>query len=436
MRLGGWARYPVLDCDIQTPHSVEELRALIDRGDAIARGNGRAYGDSALSATNTIQMSRFNRMLAFDDATGQLIVEAGVMLSDIIDAFLPRGWFPPVTPGTKFVTIGGMIAADVHGKNHHVDGSFRRHVDWIDLVDAGGGIVRCSAVENPDLFNWTLGGMGLTGIVLRAAFRLRPVKSGWIRGETIVTADLDATMDAFERTLDWTYSVAWIDCFARGRSILSLGEHALTEDLGAKQRKAVFPVSRPKRLSIPFSMPPGLMNNLAILAFNEVYFQAGRRRSSVSLVDWDRFFYPLDAIGDWNRLYGRRGPVQFQCVLPNSSSRAGLWAILDKIRSTGQGCFLAVLKRFGAQEGGFSFPMEGYTLALDFNVSQRSLALMAGLDRIVMDHGGRHYLAKDSLVSKQVFDDCDDRGQEFRRIRRISGAAEKFNSAQSRRLGL
>ena len=230
MKLSGWGRFPEIDAQVAVPRSADELLKLIQQGKAIARGNGRAYGDSAVSASNTIHMKHFNRMLAFDAKSGQLVAEAGVLLADVIEAFLPRGWFPAVTPGTKFVTLGGMIAADVHGKNHHKDGSFGTYVDWIDVATADGTVQRCSKTEDTELFEWTIGGMGLTGVMLRAAIRLRPVSSAWIEQRTLVANNIKHAIELFEQSQDATYSVAWIDCLqtgpAVGRSLVMLGEHA------------------------------------------------------------------------------------------------------------------------------------------------------------------------------------------------------------------
>ena len=235
MELSGWGRFPVVDCKMAFPRDEAGLWRALQDGPAIARGNGRAYGDSALNRDCTEEMSGFDRMLAFDAGSGILTVEAGVLLGDIIEAFLPRGWFPSVTPGTKFVSVGGMIAADVHGKNHHKHGSFGSFVEWLDLMDAEGTVRRCSRAENRDLFERTIGGMGLTGIVLRAAIRLTAVESAWIRQETVPAACLDEAIEVFERSADWTYSVAWIDCLARGkalgRSLIMLGEHARRAEL-------------------------------------------------------------------------------------------------------------------------------------------------------------------------------------------------------------
>jgi len=441
MKLSGWGRYPVLETRLHRPRSVEALRALVLSGTGlIARGNGRAYGDSAIGTAATVAMGQFDRMLAFDAETGQLIAEAGVLLGDIITAFLPRGWFPMVTPGTKFVTLGGAIAADVHGKNHHKEGSFRTCVDWIELMGPDGEVRRCSRQANPVLFDHALGGMGLTGIILRAAIRLRPVGTGWIRQLTIPAANLAQAMEAFEEARNTTYSVAWIDCLAtgaaRGRSLVMLGEHATPADLPPAKAEAPFHVPPRRKFSVPLDFPLFALNRFTVAAFNALYYHAGARKSAARLVDWDGYFYPLDAVNGWNRIYGRKGFAQFQCVLPLDSSQAGLTALLDAIAAAKSGSFLAVLKRFGTQEGALSFPMEGYTLALDFPVNGRSLALLDRLDSITLDHGGRFYLAKDARMSAATLRASDGRVGEFHALRDADGLSDRFRSAQSERLGL
>ncbi len=441
MMLSGWGRYPVLEADLRAPRSLDALRDVVrTKPSLIARGNGRAYGDSAINSAATVETRHLNRMLAFDPENGQLVAEPGVLLGDIIAAFLPRGWFPLVTPGTKFVSLGGAIAADVHGKNHHKDGSFRSCVDWIDVMDGAGDVTRCSRIDNPVLFEHTLGGMGLTGIITKAAIRLQPVESAWIRQEMHLAPNLKTAMDIFEANHDATYSVAWIDCLAGGadlgRSLVMLGEHATLSDLPTGQRGTPFDVPTKSKKSVPFDFPGFALNRFTVRAFNALYYWAGSRKKGVQLVDWDSYFYPLDAILQWNRIYGRKGFAQFQCVLPLDASEDGLSELLTAISKAGAGSFLAVLKRFGTQNSAFSFPMEGYTLALDFPINPKTLALLDTLDRITLDHGGRFYLAKDARMSAKTFAASDDRIAAFRAERQDHNWQTRFASAQSERLGL
>lgn len=439
--LSGWGRYPSADCRVERLRTEAALKAVVASGSVmIARGNGRAYGDSALNRDATLDMTGFDHMLDFDSQTGVLTVEAGVLLGDIVEAFLPRGWFPPVTPGTKFVTVGGMIAADVHGKNHHRDGSFGGFVAWFDLLCADGEVRRCSVDDNADLFRFTIGGMGLTGVILRAAFRLIPVETAWIRQKMLPAAGLDQAIAHFEEASEWTYSVAWIDCLATGtnlgRSLVMLGEHARLADLDFRRRAAPFATPPKRRLTVPVDAPGFALNRYAVRAFNALYYRKGKASPGMSLVDWDSYFYPLDAIHGWNRIYGRRGFAQFQCVIPLASARAGMAELLRTISAAGQGSFLAVLKRLGPQASAFSFPMEGYTLALDFPVGTANLALLERLDAITLDHGGRFYLAKDARMSASTFERADGRIADMRAFRRAAGADSHFASLQSMRLGL
>jgi len=438
MELSGWGRYPRIHATLSAPRDEAALAALVTAAPPlIARGLGRAYGDSAVAA-QTVSTCHLNRMIAFDPATGQLVAESGVSLAAIIDAFLPRGWFPSVTPGTKFVTLGGAIAADVHGKNHHVEGSFSAFTDWFDLMGPDGTTLRCSRTENPAHFHNTLGGMGLTGIILRAAIRLRRVETGWIHQTMIPTRNLDDALEVFDETLAATYCVAWIDCVGTGthlgRSLVMTGEHATLNEI--QRPAAPFDTPRHRTLPFPVDLPGFALNPYTVRAFNALYYRMGARKAGVSLVDWDSYFYPLDAVQNWNRLYGRRGFMQFQCALPLDAGPAGLAQLLAAITRSGSASFLAVLKRFGPQSGPVSFPMEGYTLALDFPMNTRSLALMPELDRITLDHGGRFYLAKDSRMSPDTLRRTDPRWAGFTQWRRELGLDTRFASAQSQRLGL
>lgn len=442
IELSGWGRWPRRTCDVATPAGPDKVVAALGTGSAIARGLGRAYGDSAMNPERTVSTARLDRFISFDAATGELVAEAGVSLGQIIETFLPLGFFPPVTPGTKFVTLGGAIAADVHGKNHHGAGAFGDHVLWLDLTGPDGGNLRCSTEENTDLFRATIGAMGLTGVITRAAIRLIPVETGWIRQRTVVAENLEAAIETFEANLDVTYSVAWIDCLAsgdaQGRSLVYLGEHARADDPDLPTGDLLNPPARRKK-KVPIDAPSWALNRLSVRAFNHLYFRAGQRAPESQLIDWDTYFYPLDAVLEWNRIYGARGFAQYQCALPLEASRAGLSALLDTIAAAGLGSFLAVLKRFGkgAANRPLSFPIEGYTLALDFPMSLAALTLMDRLDEITLGHGGRLYLAKDSRMTQHTFEESyATRRQAFTRIRNKLPGAERFQSLQSKRLGL
>jgi decaprenylphospho-beta-D-ribofuranose 2-oxidase len=438
--LSGWGNYPRASVRMMRARGADEVLSVIRANDRlIARGNGRAYGDPALNSHATLSMLRSDRILDFDAESGRLTCEAGLLLEDLLRIFLPRGWFVPVTPGTKYVTIGGMIAADVHGKNHHRAGSFGRYVESLDLALADGRVLRCSAQENSELLAATCGGMGLTGVILAATFRLMRVRTGFIREETLRAGHLAEAMALFEESQEWTHTVAWIDCLtggaALGRSLIYRGEHALPDELPAVAARNPLAVAAKRQIRVPFYLPGFILNRWTVRAFNELYHRRNRPRTAI--VDCDTFFYPLDSIADWNRIYGRGGFLQYQCVLPKAASAAGITLLLQRIAQSGQGSFLAVLKLFGAQENGLlSFPMEGYALALDFMVSPANLALLAELDAIVADHGGRLYLAKDARTSAAMIRRGYPRLDAFRDIRRRIDPTVKFSSLQSERLGL
>ncbi|MDA9566376.1 FAD-binding oxidoreductase [Planktomarina temperata] len=439
MLLTGWGRYPAHTAQVHQPRTEASIRNILENEpNVIARGNGRAYGDSAINQGATIHTKHLNHLISFDSVNGEVIAEAGVQISDLISTFLHLGWFPLVTPGTKYVTIGGAIAADIHGKNHHKNGSFRNSVIWIDVMDGSGEITRCSQNYNSLLFDNTLGGMGLTGIIIRAALRLRPVETGWIKQKTITAPDLNTAMNAFENAKDSTYSVAWIDCLARGnalgRSLVMLGEHAALKDLPPEKLNKPYDTDVRGKYSVPMDFPKSILNQYSVRAFNALYYRMGKRKNEHNLVNWDSYFYPLDRILNWNRIYGRNGFAQFQCVLPLSQSEKGLTELLETISNQRSGSFLAVLKRLGPQKGCFSFPMEGYTLALDFPINPKALALLEILDQITVNRGGRFYLAKDSRMSADTLSTSDQRVDTFKANQKKLNATAKFRSAQSERL--
>jgi FAD/FMN-containing dehydrogenase len=435
MILSGWGRYPRVECERET------LRDLSDAGGAlaahvslIARGNGRSYGDASLNPDGVLDMRGCDRIRAFDPETGAITCEAGLMLADLLDFAVPRGFFPPVTPGTKFVTIGGMIAADVHGKNHHGAGTFGRHVSGLELLCADGEIRRCDPSENGDLFKATVGGMGLTGIILSATFRMSRIETPFIRQETLRAADLAEAMSIFEDSGGWTYTVGWIDCLAKGkalgRALVYRGEHATAAEVPAGTA-----LPRRRKSRVPLDFPNWALNRWSVSAFNALYYRRGK--PGTEIVDYDAYFYPLDAILDWNRIYGRAGFVQYQCVLPKDASQAALSALLSRIAAAGRGSFLAVLKLFGpAGQGLLSFPMEGYTLALDFPADSGTFSLLLELDAIVAAHGGRIYLAKDARSGPDMLRRGYPNLDRFLAVRRDVDPMGKFTSLQSQRLGL
>lgn len=440
MKISNWGNYPVIDAEYKSFYTEAELKTLLKESDeCIARGLGRCYGDSALSST-IISTTRFNHMLSFDEETGLLECEAGVSLEEILEVFVPRGWFLPVTPGTKFVTVGGAIASDVHGKNHHVSGSISNQIVSMDVMTSDGKVQTCTKRKNKNLFWATCGGMGLTGVILRASFHLIPIESAYIRQETIKAKNLDEIMEIFEDSVDWTYSVAWIDCLAsgenQGRSIMMRGEHAKLDELAGEKKEKPLELPEKRKLNIPFNFPSFALNTWSVKAFNELYYRKAPNEKTEAIIGYDTFFYPLDAIHNWNRIYGKRGFTQYQFVLPKATSKEGLKRILDVIAASGQGSFLAVLKLFGKQDDLLSFPKEGYTLALDFPITPTLFELFEELDRLVLVYDGRLYLTKDVRMDAAMMGKGYEKLEEFKTIKEKVDPRSLFHSLQSKRVGL
>jgi FAD/FMN-containing dehydrogenase len=436
--ISGWGRFPVVDTEMLRPRSLADVGAAVTgTTGSVARGCGRAYGDAAIGAVGTIAMSAFDRVRWFDPLTGQIRLEAGVLLADLIETFGPRGFLPFVVPGTRFVSVGGAIAADVHGKNHHCEGGFGRYVESLLLRTGQGETIEVSREENSDAFFATIGGMGLTGVILEATMRLRPAGTGWIRERVVRASDLDAAMRALDAGDAATYSVAWIDCLARGgdlgRALIYLGEHAAKGELAAGAE--AFPPGRDPGLSVPVDFPSLTLNRYSIRAFNELYYRMGARRAGGSrLVSLYPYFFPLDSVSAWNRIYGRRGFVQHQCVIPEAGARAVLGDILERISGRGDASFLAVLKKLGQGDGILSFPLPGYTLALDFPLRGNILNFLDEIDRLVVAAGGRLYLAKDARQSRATFVAGYPALPRFNAIRKALDPAGKIRSRLSQRL--
>ncbi len=430
MSLNSWGMYPQIDNKKITLKNPKQVQDFIDANEEIIPyGNGRSYGDSALSK-NIIYAKLYNNFLGFDDKKGILHIQSGVLLSEIIESYLPQGWFLKVTPGTKLITIGGAIASDIHGKNHHVEGCFSECVEEFKLQLPSGEIKSCK--KGDELFLATCGGMGLTGLILEAKISLKKVSSQFINQTTIKTKNLKETFEAFEEYKELPYSVAWIDCLASGENIgkclLMVGDFCDDGKLKYKEKN---------RLNIPFNFPSFALNNLSVRAFNWLYYNKAPNGVSKQKVGIDSFFYPLDSIKNWNRIYGKNGFTQYQFILPKEKSYDGLKDILQTISDSGKGSFLAVLKLYGkANKNYLSFPREGYSLALDFKIEKGLFELLDALDKIVLRCEGRIYLTKDVRVSKETFEAGYEDIEIFRSLRKKHKMDEKFNSVQSKRLGL
>lgn len=402
-KVTNWGNYPVVEKEVKSEDSLQKIREFIlKNNEIIARGNGRCYGDAAL-AEHIFSTRRLNKFISFDRLNGIIECESGVLLSEILEVIVPQGYFLYVTPGTKFITVGGAIASDVHGKNHHSEGCFSGWVTEFSIMNEKGTVLTCSRTENSGLFWSTVGGMGLTGIILSAKLKLKNIETAYIKQESIKAENLDEIFKLFEESEDWTYNVAWIDCLQKGknigRSILMRGEHALKAELPTNLRENPLRLKQRFIPTIPFYLPTFVLNAFTVKLFNLLYFQKQRKKEMHSFVDYETFFYPLDIVSDWNKIYGKAGFIQYQMVIPKEKGKEGLQKILNVIANSGNGSFLAVLKLFGKNnpEAYNSFPLEGYTLALDFKMNNRLKKLVSELDAIVEEFGGRIYLTKDSM---------------------------------------
>lgn len=444
MTHSGWGRFGSATDSAYRPESWRSLSAVVTSAPeptVLARGLGRSYGDSAVNGGGAVVLTeRLGRILALDEDGRTVTCEGGTSLARLLAFLLPRGFFLPVVPGTRFVTVGGALAADVHGKNHHVDGTIGRHVEELTLLTASGETLRCSPAENAEAFDATLGGMGLTGVILSARLRILPVETPFVRVVKRRAKDLDELLARLgeEERLS-RYSVAWVDGLARGRSlgrgVLMRGDHVPLAELPAG-RASRCGLSEESGPCVPLDAPPFLLGPLSISAFNALYYAAGRDGTGVSGLG--SFFFPLDAVGDWNRLYGRRGFVQYQALLPRETAAEGCRLLLEEISRERAASFLAVLKTTGEEGRGLlSFPRPGVTLALDLpNVGERLRPLARRLDEIVLARGGRLYLAKDALTDAASFAAMYPKLASFRRARARLDPNGRFSSAQARRLGL
>lgn len=430
--ISGWGRCPVAGWEVRS----EDLEAA-SRGAVLCRGLARSYGDASLpppSHPEVLATPRADRILKFDPVGGLLRAEAGFSLREMNRLFLPRGYFTPVTPGTQFVTLGGMVAADVHGKNHHRSGTFGQHVTALRMRVADGRILECSPTEHADLFHATIGGMGLTGHILEVEFRAVRVPSPWIWQETERIGDIDAYIDALKESGPrWPYTVGWIDCLSRGRK---LGRGILMKGRWAEPAEAPLqPPRQKRRLSVPFDLPGWVLARPSIRLFNEVYYRAHVPRVRRRIIHPETFFYPLDMILHWNRMYGRRGFTQYQCVLPEAAGRGAARRFLERLTSHGGASFLCVIKECGAQgDGILSFPMPGISIALDIAIRNDTRALVDLLNEQVIAEGGRIYLAKDSFTRPEHFRAMEPRLDRWLALRREWDPQVRLRSAQSVRI--
>ena len=427
MSFQSWGLFPGISGEVASAHSVsgiEDILAL--RGSKIPFGNGRSYGDVCLNDQGMqISLAGFDHFVDFDETSGILTCESGVLLRDIQRHFVPQGWALPVTPGTQLITVGGAIANDIHGKSHHVDGTFGHHVQSFALLRSNGRIIECSKTKNVNYFRATIGGIGLTGVILSVALQLVRVPGPWIETETIPFKNSDEFFSITDE-LDkkWSNSVSWIDCTSRagGKGLLMLGNRV------AHQQE-----SRVKNpINFPVTPPISLINSVSVKMLNVGYYALHRLMSTSKVVHYEKFFYPLDGINNWNRAYGPQGFYQYQSVIPEKNAQEATREMLKAIRDSKEGSFLAVLKKFGAKKslGMLSFPIKGTTLALDFpNRGESTHKLFERLDSIVREANGRLYLAKDARMSREMFEETYSNIGDFKKLR-----DPQLSSTMSRRL--
>ena len=432
MEISGWGNYPRVKSRVVSPFTFGEVRDLLFRT-TVPRGLGRSYADQAVNEGGyVLNLLPLNRFLRFEN--GVLKAEAGLSLDEVLKVFVPRGWFPYVTPGTKYVTLGGMVASDVHGKNHHREGSVSEHLTSITLLTPKGDLLTLG--PDSEEFWATTGGMGLTGVVLEVEMRMRRIETSYVRYRAIRVKDLDGMLSVFdEYDPKYTYSVAWIDCLSSGRSmgrgVVMFGEHATLDELPDKLRRRPLFYARRLKVRFPFYAPSFLLNDLTMAVFNWLYYTT--HPTYEGFVDYERFFYPLDAIDDWNRAYGRRGFVQFQFVVPEAETMA---RVLERIVKHGGGSFLAVLKRMGRQRGYLPFGIPGWTLALDFPIKSGLFDFLRPLMEYIVDNGGRFYLTKDALMDASIFRASYPDFPKWYEIRRRLDPERILSSNLARRLGM
>ncbi len=413
-----WGRYPTVQASQVVPiywlNEIPDLAAF--EQPVLPFAYGRSYGDSCLNDGGiALDMTHLKRFISFDEDEGLLRCEAGVSLGEILDVIVPRGWFLPVTPGTRFVSVGGAIANDVHGKNHHKAGTFGCHVTQFELLRSNGERLICSPEKNCELFRATIGGLGLTGIILWAEFRLKAIYSPFIALERIRYSSLDEFREIAEESDEkFEYTVAWVDCLANGknlgRGIFMRGNHERSKEYASSSLPRKLP------LAVPFDFPSFTLNTLTVKAFNTVYYNAQQSKKVQKVVPYDPFFYPLNSVHHWNRMYGKRGFFQYQCVVPYENGYEVMRDILQRISRSGEGSFLTVLKKFGdvSSPGILSFPRSGLTLALDFsNNGEKTLRLFKELDTVVRQSGGAIYPAKDARMTAEDFQRYFPQWQEF-----------------------
>lgn len=438
--LSGWGNIPKSKSKVAYPRDEKDIKASIEKTLIIPRGKGRSYADQATNDSNhVLKTEKLNHFLSFDEENGILECEAGVTLAEIIYFLAPRGWFPLINPGTKHITMGGAIANDVHGKAHHVDGSFIKCVESFTIMLADGRILKASREENADLFYANFGGLGLLGVILTVVMRLRKISTTYFVQKSIVAKNLDEMLEAIESCdKDYAYSVAWIDSMARGKhfgkGVLVVGNEAKITDLPAKYQEKPLHVSGDAKVNVPFFLPPFALNTFTVKVLNKlIHF---KQNSGEGVTHYENFFFPLDMIRNWNRGYGKRGFIQYQFVVPVQNGKENIRKILTEITKSNCIPFLNVLKKFGKGAGMLSFPFEGFTFAIDFPITPQLKPFIKKLDALVLEAGGRIYMGKDAYLDEPTFKAMYPQHKEWLEIKRKYDPNNVFSSDLARRIGL
>lgn len=428
--LSGWGRNQVLKCNLKKPKNLDQLKN-ITRGKLIARGLGRSYGDSSLQKNCTVITSKLNKILYFDKTKGIIETESGISIKEILQHIIPCGWFLKVTPGSKFITVGGMVASDVHGKNHHKFGSFRHQIIELKVLNENNKILTCNKKKNKDLFNYTIGGMGLTGIVYSCRFKLLKIKSNLMYQQKIKNKNIHETIKSLKESSKWTYNVAWIDTSARGknigRSILFRAEHSKEKNL--KKLDSTF--LKNKRINFKNIFPNWIINSFVINIMNKIYFYLSFNNKS--LIDINEYFYQLDKINNWNLIYGSKGFISYQFVIPFRNSTNTILKILHLLNKKKIYSFVSVIKILGKKDGFLSFGIKGFTLVFDFPISKDIYKTLEKIDDIIIKSKGNIYLCKDSRISVNKFSKMKSSFHSFKFLK-LRKKMSRFSSKQSERL--
>ncbi|MFN8321277.1 MAG: FAD-binding oxidoreductase [Chitinophagales bacterium] len=438
--ISGWGNYPVQCSDIFTPENEEELQAFLVNSEKLTpRGNGRSYGDSAIGR-NTLKSSKLNKILDFNSEDGTITCQSGVLLSSILNVIVPHGYFLAVTPGTKYVSVGGATASDVHGKNHNRKGNFSKHITYIKLLLSSGETLLCSPTLNQEVFWASCGGMGQTGFIIEVCLKLQKIETAYMVQHNIRCFNLKEVFNAFSQFSNYDYRIAWIDSFQKskklGRGVFTGANHCSLDMLSIERKTEPFEFRKKNAFAVPFMMPSFLLNGFFVRILNLWRWKKAPTIDSKNVVCFEDLFFPLDSVLDWHKLYGPKGFVQYQFALPLENAEEGIEQILQIVSNARDNSLLTVIKQFGKSNENtlLSFPMEGYTASLDFKVSATLFPLLEKLDEIVLQFGGRLYLTKDARMNLNMMIAGYPRLKEFQDILNTVNSDNKFTSAQRERI--